>query len=646
MIQFNEYRRANLRKSSSVLEGIANRFDILEINLNEAIRLPLNLNEGFDGEIANCLVAIAEEDYFVNKSIICEHIQDCKYYFNTFILENIDFAQYLQDKSSMPNASDATEKLKTSLKWAINGFKDHVRKVLEPILSNRPSTGNGPGPSPASNNTSGPAPSTGPNGATPVNFGTPNNASTSSNNVNNTNGPTTSPSHGNSSIPPASAPNGANWSQWWDSSPFFKRSKGFWKVTNPVKSVVYHGGKALGKAWDYLVNGKGLPEHLRSQAISIVENLFEQTSFDVLNQIDGWADELIKYIDQNVDQYVQELPGTLGHASRMPPSMTQNSTGIPGASPRRGGGFPPPKTDEEIKNLLGSGSPYILRFIDTLAKEKGINVPDSDPTAKLKKFNGLRKLYGLPPTNALPKIHKPVTSDEVKDLPSQNLDYFANMTKTKGGTVQLRRIAKFLGMPLKRPKENSTAYHHNLASEIYNKIQELANKGEFPPPGAVMSTTPDPEVVQPRMPTSMTQGSTTAPPVDTKEPEDTTSSSNSFLDDIASKFYDEPAKVDEPKQPEMPKAELPKKNEMSPEARLDWILKGLELEHGKQIDLNDPSTKKWIIHTVKDLIDSGHYDNNDLGNGTILSGGLLCDTRFQTLTGIYPAKVGYFRGQL
>jgi hypothetical protein len=662
MIRYTDYLAEKLTeeiKSSPIVRGVDLHFDLLKLQLREAVRLPSNLNESFDESYDLILETIKEIDHAVNCEVIEECLNACKYEWHAYLLENVDFPSFLSGlHSGNPSiAGTAAEKLKTVLKSALQEFKKRVRSLIEPIIGSRmpsgdpadssaPSSGAGaghaPGPSPT-----GPTTLSG-SGAGPVPPGggpAPGSSTHASGPMPAGSGPAPTAAGGWGGYGMSSSPAGSRLGLW---DRLRKRSYGAgagWK----------NFGKTLAKplvwakdAFDKARSGAWLDE----QAMEQLHDLFMESEANVLDAIDQMVDQLGKFIDDNVAVYAGELakqqgvPATGGAATTMSGSPTDPAAAA--TAPKRN--FPPfvPPTDAAglEKFFSGRGPLNKKNLHDLLGHHKFQFDPNEDPMGLWNRssshFLGHDNFHRNS-TAALPYRLGQQDIDELKTK-SDN-DLFMSTTNSPG-KAKLLAQARLLGITDPRPKKNNSVAWLDMARKIKTEVEKRVAEGNWPPKAEESAPTQAGDHQDQSVPGTGPAANHTVASGDSADaaaaaiPQPTApvgvhtsgrdAAPASGGNDIMSLLgggpkatpeappADAAAATETPPSPEQQKAPEEPKVVKSPEdeqKQLDYIMGGLK-DHG--IDISSDEERKVLMHALKDMVANSGLPNDEENNGVLI----------------------------
>jgi hypothetical protein len=546
MIRYSDYRQGKLRESikrSSVLQGVDLYFDLLQMQLEEVARLPMNLNEAFDPQYAETLAIVAEIDHEINSHIIRDHVKACKEAFNDYMLETADFSSFIRSlghqDARMPSYS--LDLLRRDVRLAVVNFRAAIRKLIEPIINSRqapqadPSQAQGSPASPQGNPgsaTGGGLPGGGGGAPSPRAGGAPAGQPRPSGSPvlpreldpNHPAQPPITPHHAGGA-PAAAAPAGSKYSLW---DRLHHRTSGpgaSHGLSNLGKTLIKPAvwvGDRLRDAW----KGKYLRDPLPEHVMESLKVIFENSAVDILGQIDTWADELLKFIDDNLQHYAQAVTGTAPSPTAAKPSMSapkdasqpspqaasaapaadpaastpgaptaaaepaaSSVPGAPAASapdaaapgtppaprPPRGINSPPMSKEDVIKMLQGSGGLQHWK-LQKVARELGVLDKVADPTDGMALAKAIADHVGtnIGHRKHLGPIKGKLTPDEIQTLPAKTEDELVELSKTTPGKAFLGRIARLVGVKGAPPSQEvpAAAYARNLYSVIQQAVKE------------------------------------------------------------------------------------------------------------------------------------------------------------------------------
>lgn len=495
MIRYSEYRRYRLGSSIAkidVVEGVNKHFDLLEIDLLEAVALPYNLNEGFMGDAAIILQMIAEEDREINQTVIREHMALCKEVFHKYMCETVDFDSYLsQGGPQGMEGLGELDKLKKRIKWAIDGFKDHIRQVLSTIVANRnaPATSNNPGSSGVTS---------------PQTTGTPSSGNQSIGSVPQSNN---APANVPQFSQPSSDSSSGSAAPWW-----FRKTKtgpGWWKgTTNLAKSAVKGVWDRVKGGW----RGDNLADSVRAKIVNLVENLFEQSEVDVLSTIDQWADKLYSYLSNNIDAYAKTAPAAAANVSTPVPTPAEMTPGAAAVNPAMSGNpatMKPQRApraapnydmdDKAFYDAIRNDDHIMKTVMAAKAAKAGIITPEDVPHKSLHRLNAFRKQLGLPNADKYPESkRKQLTAEEIEAFRKMSEDKLRAWAENKPGRRRINQLAASFGIPVGTRNEDKLK---EIASQIYQKLQGGEQPSVVAPPTPVEEpTAPETPVAQNTMP--------------------------------------------------------------------------------------------------------------------------------------------------
>jgi hypothetical protein len=661
MIRYSDYRQGKLKESikrSSVLTGVELHFDLLQLRLEEAARLPMNLNEAFDPQYAETLSLIAEIDHEINSEIIRQHVQECKEAFNEYLAENVDFSSFLKGLSHqgarLPHFS--ADVMRRDLRLAFSNFKDAVRQLIEPIIGSRqppqPAPSQGQGTSASPQGGAGPAPGggTASKGAPSPQSGSP------------------GPQRSQAMLPPELDPNqpaqqplpptgggspanpaGSKYSLW---DRLHHRTNSGWSNLGKTaaKPLVWVGDR-MRDAW----KGKYLRDPLPEHVMESLRVIFETSSVDILGQIDSWADELLKFIDDNIQHYAQAATGTApgkppapasnaptGQSSATPTSSTpapgspapatQTAAPTPSANPSTPSPVaatpeqtpaapkPPrginsaPMTKEGItKMLTGSGGLQLWK-LSKVARELGVLDKVADPNDGMALAKAIADHVGanIGHRQHLGPIKGKLTPDEIQTLPSKTEDELVELSKNAPGKSFLSRVARLVGVRGTCPVQDvpAAAYARNLYSVIQQSVKDKNWGGLVSKYGAAAevqpNTQPQPAAPQPA-PAGSGEQEMRQPP---NAPATTQAEEPSEWDKMVNQSMGWDKKASEPQAAPTSNPSAEPASAASPEPaapapapedpmapRIKSVLKGMEEDFN--LDLSDPQARADVERIAK-----------------------------------------------